>query len=417
MRILWLSHLVPYPPKGGVQQRSYNLIRELASHHQVDVVAFYQAAHHKDEAALQEAVAHMSGFCRMLAVLPLQVDAGRWSKPLLALRALSGATYTVRWTQSKSYAAAVQKALADGDYDVVHFDTISLAPYADLPGPMQGLPLLMNHHNIESAMLLRRAELETTALRAWYYRQEGQRLARYEQQTASRFAAHLVCSALDGARLAAQCAVPLRIEVIPNCVDTDYFRRDERLEPAAQDSLVFAGRLDWYPNTSAMRWCLAEIWPRIKALRPQARMAIVGKSPGAQLLEAAVQDSALTVPGFVDDVRPWIQGAQVYLCPITDGGGTKLKILDALAMGCAIVAHPIACEGIDVTDGQDILLGSTADELVAHCLRLFDDEPLRRRLSAAAIKLAESTYTFKSIGAKLAALCSSIALAADRTPG
>ena len=86
-------------------------------------------------------------------------------------------------------------------------------------------------------------------------------------------------------------------------------------------------------------------------------------------------------------------------------------------MGCAIVAHPIACEGIDVTDGQDILLGSTADELVAHCLRLFDDEPLRRRLSAAAIKLAESTYTFKSIGAKLAALCSSIALAADRTPG
>jgi polysaccharide biosynthesis protein PslH len=416
MRILWLSHLIPYPPKGGVQQRSYNLMRELSRHHEVDVVAFYQAAHHKDAAALTQAVGHMSGFCRMLAVLSLQVDAGRWSKPLLALRALVGNTYTVRWTQSAVYVAAIQDALRDTRYDVVHFDTISLAPYAELPGPMQTLPRLMNHHNIESAMLLRRAELETTALRAWYYRQEGQRLARYEQQTAGRFAAHLVCSALDGARLAAQCTVPVRVEVIPNGVDTDYFRRDERLEPAAQDSLVFAGRLDWYPNASAMRWCLAEIWPRIKALRPQARMAIVGKNPGPLILEAARQDSALTVPGFVDDVRPWIQGAQVYLCPITDGGGTKLKILDALAMGCAIVAHPIACEGIDVTDGQDILLGSTTDELVAHCIRLFDDAPLRRRLSAAAIKLAESTYTFKSIGSKLAELCSNVALAADKTP-
>lgn len=409
MRILWLSHLVPYPPKGGVQQRSYNLIRELSRHHQVDVVAFHQAAHHVDAAALHEAVNHMNGFCRMRAVLPLPVDGPRWRKPMMALRALAGDTYTVRWTRCRQYAAAVQAALADTHYDAVHFDTISLAPYAQLPGPMQRLPRLMNHHNIESAMLLRRAELDASALRAWYYRQEGQRLARYERRVASQFAAHLVCSSLDGERLQTQCGSALHVEVIPNGVDTDYFKRDPALPDAPPDTLIFAGRLDWYPNASAMRWCINDLWPRIKGQRPTARMAIVGKAPAAALLEAAAQDTALTVPGFVDDVRPWIQGAQVYLCPITDGGGTKLKILDALAMGCAIVAHPIACEGIEVTDGKNVLLADTAEGLVAHCLRLFDDAALRAALSAAAIELAESTYTFRSIGTKLARVCDSVA--------
>ena len=411
MRILWLSHLVPYPPKGGVQQRSYNLIRELSRHHQVDVVAFHQAAHHASAVALAEAVEHMNRFCRLRAVLPLPVDGGRWRKPLMALRSLWGHPYTVRWTQCASYAAAIGEALADTDYDVVHFDTISLAPYAQLPGKMQQLPRLMNHHNIESAMLRRRAQLDSSPLRAWYYRQEGTRLARYEQQTADQFAAHLVCSALDGERLQAQCRTVQCVEVIPNGVDTEYFRHDPELPAAPQDSLIFAGRLDWYPNASAMHWCISDLWPRIKALRPTARMAIAGKAPAVQLLEAAAADSALTVPGFVDDIRPWIQGAQVYLCPITDGGGTKLKILDALAMGCAIVAHPIACEGIEVTDGLNVLLADTAEGLVSHCLRLFDDPALRARLSAAAVELAESTYTFTSIGSKLAAVCSSVATA------
>ena len=409
MRILWLSHLVPYPPKGGVQQRSYNLLRELSRHHDVDVVAFHQAAHHPDAAALREAVDHMSGFCRMLAVLPLPVDGSKWRRVLLAIRALTGLTYTVRWALCKRYEAAVHKALSSQRYDAVHFDTISLAPYAALPGPMQHVPRLLNHHNIESALLLRRAKLEPSALRAWYFGQEGQRLAQYESQTAGRFAAHLVCSTLDGERLQDQCGQPLRLEVIPNGVDTDYFRRDEHLKPAPQDSLVFAGTLDWYPNASAMNWCVDDIWPRIKARRPSARMAIVGKAPGDKLLQAAARDDALTVPGFVDDVRPWIQGAQVYLCPITDGGGTKLKILDALSMGCAIVAHPIACEGIAVTDGENILLAEDAQSIAGLCLKLFDDAELRKRLSVAAVGLAESTYTFRSIGARLAQVYSSLA--------
>lgn len=402
MRILWLSHLVPYPPKGGVQQRSYNLIRELARHHEVDVVAFYQAAHHRDDNALQEAIAHMGQFCRMRAVLPLPVDGHRWRKPALALQSLWGEPYTVRWTRCPRYAAAVAAAAADTAYDAVHLDTISLAPYAQLPGPLRQVPKLLNHHNIESAMLLRRAELERSPLKAWYYRQEGQRLERFEQATARWFAAHLVCSSLDADRLRSQCGQTLPIEVIPNGVDTGYFSPDPTLPAPPPDSLVFAGRLSWYPNAAAMRWCVEDLWPRIKAQRPRARLAIVGSSPSAQLLQAAATDNALTVPGFVDDVRPWIQGAQVYLCPITDGGGTKLKILDALAMGCAIVAHPVACEGIDVTHGQNVLLAETAEGLVDHCLRLFEDAALRARLSAAAINLAESTYTFRSIGTKLA---------------
>jgi glycosyltransferase involved in cell wall biosynthesis len=397
MRILWLSHLVPYPPKGGVQQRSYNLIRELSKYHELVVVAFNQRAHIGEGVALNDAIHHFGSFCVIHSVHDIPSDLAPFGASRLAISSLiSRDGYTIRWLRSEKYRRAVEEAVRKFQPDAAHFDTISLAPYRKLVQK----PAALNHHNIESDMLLRRSELDPNLLKKVYFAQEGRRLRRYEKQAAREFDVHLTCSALDAQRLQAVTYPDLQTEVIPNGVDLSYFCPSETVTKIPE-SLVFAGRLSWYPNAAAVKYLAGEIWPLLRLRRPSASVKVIGKSPPAELVAAAAADSSITVTGFVDDVRPYLEEALVYVCPIFDGGGTKLKILDALAMGCAIVAHPIACEGIEVTDGKDVLLASTPNEFVSAIERLFDDASLRSRLRENALALARSTYSFIEIGKKL----------------
>ena len=169
-------------------------------------------------------------------------------------------------------------------------------------------------------------------------------------------------------------------------------------------SIIFAGTLSWYPNRQAVDFLAREIWPRLKAAAPKSSVDIVGANPPAELLELGRRDPDFRVHGFVDDVRTYLDRASVYVCPITDGGGTKLKILDALAMGKAIVADPIACEGIDVTDGVDVVFASRPEEYVSAIRRLFSDREERMRLGENARRLAEAKYAYSMIGEKLARL-------------
>lgn len=397
MRILWLSHLVPYPPKGGVQQRSYNLIRELSKYHELILVAFNQRAHIDEQGALDDAIQHFSNFCVIHSVHDIPSDVVPLGASRLAASSLiSRDTYTIRWLRSADYQRAVEEAVRKYQPAAAHFDTISLAPYRKLIPR----PTALNHHNIESDMLLRRSQLEPSLLKKAYFAQEGRRLRRYEKQSARDFDVHLTCSALDARRLQAITYPDLQTEVIPNGVDLSYFY-PSGATTKIPESLVFAGRLSWYPNAAAVKYLAREIWPLLRMRRSKASMKVIGKSPPAELVAAAAADHSITVTGFVDDVRPYLEEAMIYVCPIFDGGGTKLKILDALAMGCVIVAHPVACEGIQVTDGKDVLLASTAIEFVSAIERLFDNASLRSQLSENALALARSIYSFTEIGRRL----------------
>lgn len=398
MRILWLSHLVPYPPKGGVQQRSYNLIRELSRHHEVIVLPFFQRAHHADNESIREARDHFSKFCTFLPPVAIPSESRVLGRHRLALRSLVGDPYTIQWLKGNQYAAELASAMRKFSPQALHFDTISLAPFRAMT---RGTPAVLNHHNIESDMLLRRASLESNAAKRIYYWQEGVRLRRYEINVATQFAAHLTCSSLDSQRLQASVPDSIRTEVIPNGVDLEFFKPSGKHSPEP-NSIVFAGRLSWYPNAMAMRFFVKDIWPALRDLVPNTKVTVIGRSPPMELLDAARSDSRITVTGFVDDVRPYMEKSMVYFCPIFDGGGTKLKILDALAMSSAIVAHPIACEGIEVTEGKDVLFASTGEQFATGIKRLFEDSTLRERLSANARTLAQSTYSFVEIGAKLA---------------
>lgn len=400
MKVLWLAHAIPYPPRAGFLLRSYNLLRELSRRQQIDLVAFVQeqwltTTFPTVREGLDTSRRALGEYCSSITFLPIDSLRHRWGKPATALRALlTGSTYTTSWLVSGPARATIQRVLADGRHDLVHFDTIGLAPYRDL---CAGLPATLTHHNIESHMMLRRADNAGNALARGYFREEGRRLQSVERKVAGRFAAHITCSDLDRQRL--QEIVPAaNAIVVPNGVDCEYFASENR--PIRPASLVFVGTMNWYPNVQAMAYFLREIWPGLKAHVPAVTLDIAGSNPPESLVQMARSLPDVTVHGYVPDVRPLIDSAALFVCPIRDGGGTKLKILDAFAMRKCVVAHPIACEGIDVTVGKNVALASTPAEFIHEIDSLLKDDDRRAEIGRAARNLVETRYSYHEIGAR-----------------
>lgn len=414
MKVLWLAHAIPYPPKAGFLLRSFNLLRELAGRQEVDLIAFVQepwvtTLFPSLEEGLDTSRRALGEFCREVTFLPIDRVRHRWGKPLTALRALlAGGSYSASWLVSNAARAAIGGALRAGDYDLVHCDTVGLAPYRKLA---PALPATLTHHNIESHMMLRRGDNADGAMARAYFRHEGRRLQDFERRVAGSFATHITCSELDGERLR-QIVPAAHVAVIPNGVDCDFFASEGR--PVRPGSVAFVGTMNWYPNVDAMLFFLRDIWPGLKARVPAATMDIAGSNPPQALIELGRSLPGVTVHGYLPDVRPLIDSAAVVVCPIRDGGGTKLKILDAFAMRKCVVAHPIACEGIGVTDGKDVALATTAEEFVAAIGALLQDAGRRETLAQAARQLVESRYSYREIGAQFNATMEE---AARRQPG
>jgi glycosyltransferase involved in cell wall biosynthesis len=413
LKILWISHLVPFPPKGGVLQRSFNLLREVSRYHEVHLAAFVQhdlvRMHFESiEAGLRASEQALAKFCASIRVVSVPCDLVRYGKSELALKSLLGDPYTIRWLRSVEMSQVLRQCAGSASFDLVHYDTISLAPYREV---FASTPSVLDHHNVESHMMQRRADGELNLLKKLYFKQESVRLRAYERRHLRSFNLHITCSALDSDRLR-EIDPGLRVSEIENGADLEYFSPRQSTREAANTQglrLVFAGRLSAYANRQAVLAIATDIWPVISQRYPSLSIDIVGSLPPPQLLELAARDSRFRVHGYVDDVRPYLDAADVYICPITDGGGTKLKVIDALAMGKALVAHPIACEGIDVSEGLNVLYAVSPEDYVAKIGALIESPERRAQLGAQGRALVERQYSYASIGRKLASLFESTA--------
>lgn len=416
MRVLWLSHVVPYPPKAGVLLRAYYLLRGIARDHEVDLVAFIQEPLLKTfyptlQDALQECRAELGKICRSVTFLPIRKLQRPCGKALTAAESLfTSEGYMARWLDSEHAHAALRRLAQENTYDVAHFDCVSLARFRPLFGRT---PVTLGHHNAESHMMLRRAEKESSLIRKLYFWQEGVRLRKYERDVAGQFAAHITCSDLDSERL--RSAMPAtRFYSIPNGVDVEFFM--PRGIPERPASLIFVSSMSWYPNVDAVIFLLREIWPRVRAKLPDVTLDIVGSGAPRSVVELARSSAGVTLHGFVPEIRPILESAALYVCPIRDGGGTKLKVLDAFSMRKCVIGHPIAFEGINVTAATDAVLAETADEFADQIQALLLDSDKRHRIGHAARELVTQFYSFSSIGRQLSSVLEDIA-AANRTAG
>jgi len=390
LRVLWVSHFVPYPPKGGAFQRSYNLIRGAGTVHDLHLLALRHKVGTHPEEETRRAADELGRFCGSVTILDGVKTTDRLGLIGRGLKLAIGVPLTASVSETSEMHATIRDRIKANCFDLVHFDTIGLSCYRDDIG---SVPCVLSHHGAESLMMVRRTERERNWLRRMIFRLEGTVLRRYEKRQCPRFSSNFVVSELDR-QLLSGVAGQARFVVVPNGVDTSYFYP---MPPISGRRLIFAGRLDQYSNRDAILHFVRAVWPGISTRFPDATLDIIGSNPPASLMELSRKQPGIRVHGFVPDVRSFFEQAAVAICPIRDGGGTRVKILDNMAMAKPIVSTSIGIEGIEVVPERDVLIADRPEEFVEQISRLFLDDSLRSRLGSSARRLAEERYSWGRI--------------------
>ncbi len=386
-RLLFVTTRLPYPPREGHQLRSWHLLCAAAERHEVDLLCLQRADDdHPPAPALGQRVRRLTCVPLPTAADPrLLLGAGlRW---LVGRSSLLGARYV-----GAALRAAFRARLEGAD--LVHLDMLALADLmADVP--MQQ-PLVLNAHNVEYRLLEARTALATSTAQRQLLRWRVAELRAFERRACVRATRVLACSDEDAAQLQAL-APAARVAVLPNGVDLEAYRPATSPQ-TAQPSLVFVGQMGWFPNRDGIAHFLRETLPLIHRSHP-VQLRVVGHRAG--MTPADAPGDAVQFTGFLEDLRPTVHAATVYVVPLRVGSGTRLKVLEAMAMGKAIVSTRIGAEGIGLRDGIDALLADSPEAFAAAVCRLLDDAPLRQRLGATARATAEARFGWPAIGGTL----------------
>lgn len=393
-RILWINHFVPYPPKGGLLVRTNGLLEGVAKEHHVSLHCLIQPrilAPYFDglEQGLSKAKEHLSSLVDELQWFSLPSESHRLNRVALAFASVfTRDPYSVNWLYSRQFKQHIHKLLAEQHFDLIHIDTMGLAQY--LPDNLP-CPVIVNHHNAEHAMMWRRADKQSNPLKAWYFKMEGDKIARYDAKQMQRLPLQICCSEGDAQELRQLGAQ--QVELVPNGVK--YLQVAERNIESGH--LVFVGGLDWYPNHDAVVYLLTELWPALSKAFPQLHLDIIGKDPSEQILALAGGFSNVTVHGFVDDLNYYYQRAMACICPLRDGGGTKLKVLEAMSHGLVVLGSDIAFEGIAVADRQNGMVANSLEEYRAALEQLLAEPGTAQQIGGAANQLVAEKYDAKQI--------------------
>ena len=387
MKILFISTKGPLPTNDGHCLRTYNLLRQIAKHHEIYLLSFVKYQEEYDY------VEELQQLCKHVEYFSIKENDSLSHNILsLAVNIFSAKPFVVQKYDTSEMRASIKQLLFQENIDLVHLDMLPLYCYRDL---FSKIPIILNQHNIESALLLRRVEAETNPLRKLFFATQQKRLEKFEKEALSGVDHVAVCSEQD-MQLAKEYAPDISISVIPNGVDLDFFQPSRKFEEEL-DSLVFVGGLNWYPNREGMEWFDREILPEINVLHPEIKVHLIGRSEKINW----VHKEHFIEYGFVDDIRPYLEKSAVFIVPLRVGGGTRLKILDAMAMEKAIVSTTIGAEGLGVADGEELILADSASSFAKGVVTLLEDHKKRHQIAKKSRQFVLSAYKWESIGSKL----------------
>jgi glycosyltransferase involved in cell wall biosynthesis len=376
MRILICAVEAPLPPINGFRLMLSALTNELRREHEVRVLAFEAPDQKADAADETLRLVSRPEFNRLGDVLALARGVA-FRRPLRADQLAASLT------------DPLHAELREFQPDVVHATSGRLAGLGRLltrrPSVLAALDAM--HVNVEARALL------ATGLRRQLLRTEVGRVRRFEAGEYGRFGRVVVVSDADRAALL-EVNPSLEITVIPNGVDVHFYTPDPR---SNQDPkrIVFTGVMSYAPNVLAAEFLARDVFARIRSERPDARLAIVGRTPAARVRALAGLDG-VEVTGEVPDVRPWLTGSRVYACPMISGTGIKNKLLEAMACGVPCVATPRALQGLHVSVGRHVLAGTSAEELARELTRVLDDDKTARGLGLAAREYVLSEHDWRA---------------------
>lgn len=391
MNILFLTPQLPYPPRQGTALRNFHLIEGLAQRHSISLLSFLEP----DQSAGVSGWGPLPSLCKNIQVIPITPrrvpqrlrDMILTGKPDMALRL---------W--SEPFAAALAGLLEKQNFDLVHIEGIEMAPYIPILEQAPDRPVIvLDEHNAEYMLQARAFQTDIRIPRRWhaaaYSFLQWIRLRKFEAQACARADRVIAVSETD--RQALQKLVPnLKVGVIPNCIDTQAYAGTEKTAPGFD--LIFTGKMDFRPNVDAVLWFWKEIWPLVKAGRPDATWGIVGKCPHPRL-EQLKEDPGIRVVGEVPDMIPYLHAATIYVIPLRMGGGTRFKLMEAMAAGLPVVSTSIGAEGMPVSSGRDILLADSPAEFAAGVLKLLQDPNLRDALLSSAIRMVRQNFDWRMV--------------------
>ena len=352
-----------------------------------------------------EATRAVAEYCREVLTVPNpSYHAGRVRKRLLQLASL-GSWHSYEWLGHHEEMLRVSlEQMLTRRYDVVHFELAPMAGYAAGCGALDrpSRPVLcLDEHNIEYD-LVRRTSHEAGPLRRAYSELEWRKVRKEERHAWCHLDGCTVTSVRDQQLLLSD-EPTAHTAVVANGVDLEHFRpltSRHTFPRDARPTLLFFGAIDYYPNTDAMLFFTHDVLPRLIARYPGLRLCIVGRKPPQSIL--AQRSDSVEITGVVEDVRSWIDRADVVIAPLRIGGGTRLKILEAMAMGKAVVSTTLGAEGLDVAAERDLLIADDAEGLAAQIGRLLDEPGLGQRLGTSARQVVAARYSWR---AAVDALC------------
>ena len=393
MRVLLLSSWFPHPPDNGARIRVLNIVRQLARDgHHITLLSFCRRP------ASDDALAAVRRLCSDVRTTPYIAFRPGRVRALVGL--LSTRPRSLIDTYSDQMADLVRGACAAEHYDVAIASTIEMAPYALLA---EGMPRLLEE--VELATLREQAAQGNLAQRA-RYGLTWRKTAHYVRRMVERFDACTVVSAQERALLAEVAPGYDRAAIVPNGVDLDAYAGDFGVpEP---NTLIHTGALSYRANYDAVDYLLREVYPLVRRHRPAATLRITGSTDGLDLSGLPASPGAVYT-GYLPDIRPAIARSWVSVVPLRVGGGTRLKILEAMALGTPVVATSKGAEGLDVCHGENILIGDTPMRFAGAVVDVLKDPRLRARLAAGGRSLVTERYGWQRIGPGLCALVRDIA--------
>ncbi len=395
MNILFLTPQVPYPIRQGTALRNYHLIEGLAERHTVSLLSFLELGQPADPAGWGP----LTSLCRRIVTVPAPPRSGR--QRLLGLIRSRRPDMALRlW--SRPFADRLARWLEDESFDIVHVEGIELAPYVPLLEEASSCPLILfDDHNAEYVLQKRAFQTDWRIPRRWhaavYSFVQWRRLCRFEADVCRR--ADRVVAVSETDRAALENLVPgLSVGVITNCINTAAYAPSASVphETVPAFTLLFTGKMDYRPNIDATLWFGREIWPLVKAQEPDATWGIVGKSPHPRL-DPLRADPAVTITGEVPEIIPYFQAAKLYIIPVRMGGGTRFKLLEAMAAGTPVVSTTVGAEGVPVRSGRELLLADCPTDFAAAAIRLLRDATLTDQLTAASLALVREQFDWRTV--------------------
>ena len=401
MHILQVCPRVPYPPHDGGAIGIYEIIRGVsAAGHRVTVLALNTPKHHQPATAL----AHLGPNVHLVTV-----DVDTTLKPLRALRNLllgpPDMPYNVERFVSPAFAARLAELLRTNDFDAVHLDGTFVAWCADGPAGAAAAghpPLVLRAHNVEYIIWERLAEREGNPLKKWYLNHLAQRMKRFEQAMLHRVDAVAAITADDAARLQAL-GCPAPIAIIPAPANTARFRPDAARAPQPR-TVFMLGSLNWLPNLEGVDWFLGEVWPAAHREMPYLELHIAGSHPPAYLAQRPAGQDGVFVHGFVESAPDFMQTYELMLVPLLSGGGMRVKIVEGMALGKAILSTAIGAEGIEAEDGTEMLLRDGAAAWLQTLRDYYHGRLPLAAIGAAAARTAQAKYSTEAVAAGFEAL-------------